>query len=103
MLLTHQQIVIAFSEPLHDQHCLVCKGVKRGLWDNSESNFRGLLCENDYSRPPNEHQSSMAQSIGCTPPELAFVRREVDVGGAMTMYDDQIFPLVRRLIPVWKA
>ena len=45
----------------------------------------------------------MAQIIGCTHPELGFVRREADVGGAMTMYDDQIFPLVWRLTPVWKA
>lgn len=45
----------------------------------------------------------MAQSIGCARPELSFVRREADVGGTMTMYDDQIIPLVWHLTPVWKA
>lgn len=59
--------------------------------------------ENDYSRPPNEYQQSMTQSIGCARPELSFVRREADVGGAMTMYDDNIIPLVWRLTPVWQA
>ena len=39
----------------------------------------------------------MAQSIGCTRPELNFVRREADVGGAVTMYDDRIIPLVWHL------
>ena len=55
--------------------------------------------ENDYSRPPNEHQPSMAQSIGCARPELSFVRREADVGGAMTMYDDKI---IIRLCVLWE-
>ena len=82
------------SKPLHDQQCIVCKGIERGLWDNFESNFRGMCRENDYSRPPNEHQASMAQSIGYSRSKLNFVRREVDVGGAMTMYDDSIIPLV---------
>ena len=97
MIPTHQESVIAISEPLHDQHSIVCKQVERGGWDKSKSNFRGMCRENDYSRPQNEHQASMAQSIGCTPPELNFVRREADVGGAVTMHDDRIIPLVWHL------
>lgn len=50
--------------------------------------------ENDYFRPPNKHQASMAQSIGRDRPELSFVRRDADVGGSMFMYDDNIIPLV---------
>ncbi len=45
----------------------------------------------------------MAQSIGCARPELSFVKREADVGGAMTMHDDKIIPLVWHLKPVWQA
>ena len=42
-----------------------------GLWDDSESNFRGMCREDDYSRLPNKHQPSMAQSMGCARPELS--------------------------------
>ena len=56
-------------------------------------NLGACVAKNDYPRPSNEHQqSSVARIIGCTHSELGFVRRKTDVGGAMTMYDDQIIP-----------
>ena len=68
------------------------------------SQFLGVcVAKMTFLRPPNEHQPSMAQSIGYTHPQLSFLRREADVGGAMAMYDDRMILLVWRLTPVWKA